>query len=70
MDWRKMAACQGMDPELWFPLGDGADARAVCAHCPVADACLAWGLAIGATDGIFGGLDGDDRRALRMAERG
>lgn len=68
MDWRKMAACKGMDPELWFPLGDGAEARAVCARCPVADDCLAWALAIGATDGIFGGLDVEDRRALRLAD--
>lgn len=69
MDWRKMAACRGMDPELWFPLGDGAQARAVCAGCPVADQCLAWAVAIGADDGIFGGLDADDRRALRLADR-
>lgn len=69
MDWRKMAACRGMDPELWFPLGDGAQARTVCAGCPVADQCLAWAVAIGADDGIFGGLDADDRRALRLADR-
>lgn len=69
MDWRKMAACRGMDPEQWFPLGDGAQARAVCARCPVADQCLAWAVQVGADHGIFGGLDADDRRALRLANR-
>lgn len=69
MDWRKMAACRGMDPELWFPLDDGAPARAVCARCPVADDCLALALRLGLDDGIFGGLDADDRRALRLADR-
>lgn len=69
-DWTDLAACQGMDPELWFSLGDGAQARAVCAGCPVRDDCLAFALRLGLDDGIFGGLDAQQRRALRMAERG
>jgi WhiB family redox-sensing transcriptional regulator len=68
VDWREMAACRGMDPELWFPLDDGATARAVCAGCPVADQCLAWAVEVGADDGIFGGLDAADRRELRLAD--
>lgn len=68
-DWTDLAACWGMDPELWFPLGDGAPAKAVCAGCPVRAECLAFALEHGLDDGIFGGLDAADRRALRLADR-
>lgn len=46
-DWRAFAACQGEDPELFFPLGgDGRwaaqiqQAKAICGRCPVRQACL------------------------------
>jgi WhiB family redox-sensing transcriptional regulator len=72
------ALCRGCDPELWFPPGApgspgyerlAAPARAVCAVCPVRDACLAWALAVGPTDGIFAGLDPAQRATLRRAAR-
>ncbi|MGH8904532.1 MAG: WhiB family transcriptional regulator, partial [Egibacteraceae bacterium] len=47
MNWRDKAMCLGEDPELFFPIGttgpavDQADwAKAICADCPVRDACL------------------------------
>lgn len=67
-DWTDLAACVGQDPELWFPLGDGAKAKAVCASCPVRADCLRFALDSGLDDGIFGGLDADDRRALKLAK--
>jgi WhiB family redox-sensing transcriptional regulator len=75
-DWQR-AACRHA-PHLFF----GADnesirarcsretsARAVCAGCPVREACLEFRLGFREQrDGaIFGGLDGDERAALRHA---
>lgn len=67
-DWTDLAACWGMDPELWFPLGDGAQAKAVCAACPVRADCLRFALDAGLDHGIFGGLDADARRAVKLAK--
>lgn len=77
-DWRKRAACLEADPELFFvevrsdtPAGrmQTAEAKAWCARCPVQDECLDWGLEIGAQDGVFGGLDEDEREPLLKERR-
>lgn len=69
--WQDRAACQGLDVELFFPLGttgpalDQANqAKAVCTGCPVSPQCLEWALATH-QDGIWGGLTDDERRTLR-----
>jgi WhiB family transcriptional regulator, redox-sensing transcriptional regulator len=71
-DWRKSAACLGMDTELFFPVGTGGAAVAqigrakqVCALCLVRIPCLAWALASGQDAGVWGGATEDERRALR-----
>jgi WhiB family redox-sensing transcriptional regulator len=71
-DWRQAAACRDQDPELFFPLtemGPGArqvaQAKAVCAHCPVRAECLGYALAGGLDHGIFGGTTETERRELR-----
>ena len=42
--WRKQAACRGLDVEAFYPVteeeADAAEAKAVCAVCPVRQACL------------------------------
>jgi hypothetical protein len=51
-DFRHLAACRGVDPEVFFPTAeDGlqldaqvAAAKAVCARCLVQSECLAWAL--------------------------
>jgi len=70
--WRRHAACRGEDPELFFPVGSAgpalaqiAEAKAVCARCPVRDACLNFALSSGQDYGIWGGLSEDARRDLR-----
>lgn len=67
MTWHVMAACAGLDPDLFMPeRGDVLGVRAalaVCATCPVVDDCLAENLE--QTEGIFGGTTGKDRRLLR-----
>lgn len=71
-DWRDQAACRTADPELFFPVGKGApskrqenEAKKVCADCPVLADCLSWALTQGMDVGVFGGLNADERRALR-----
>lgn len=75
MNWMINALCRGAaDPELWFPVtetGPGAaqvaEAKAVCAGCPVREDCLEFALALGLDYGVFGGLSASERRALRRA---
>jgi len=77
-DWRDDALCadSAYDPELWFPIGDGNDARAqagiaraVCWDCPAMDACREWALD-NLSDGVAGGLTEKERRAIRKRPRG
>jgi WhiB family redox-sensing transcriptional regulator len=66
-------ACQGEDPELFFPVADsGAGraqviaAKAVCFRCAVRAACLSYALATGQA-GIWGGTTQDERQAMRRS---
>lgn len=65
-DWRADAACRGLDPSIFFPRADddAADAKSVCATCPVAEACLEWALATRQPDGVWGGLTPIERHRL------
>jgi WhiB family redox-sensing transcriptional regulator len=69
-DWRTLAACRGLNPDLFFPeRGDSftvRNARAVCATCPVAEQCLEFAIEVDETEGIWGGLSG---RQLREEKR-
>lgn len=62
------------NPDLFFPIGSGpafaaqvAAAKNVCAGCPVVRECLDWALLVGEEHGIWGGLDADERRAMRRS---
>ena len=77
-DFRALAACRGLDVELFYPLGrpgspgyvrQSAEARAVCADCPVRAVCAASAVAEGDDVAIRGGLDPAQRRALRVPLR-
>lgn len=74
-NWQLLAACQSMDPDLFFPvspvgrsLEQVAEAKAVCARCMVRRQCLAFALRTGQVHGIWGGLT-EEERALQMPER-
>ncbi|EOD70187.1 MULTISPECIES: WhiB family transcriptional regulator [Amycolatopsis] len=69
--WAELAACKDEDPELFFPIsevGPGArqtaQAKAVCARCPVRAECLGYALDNGLDHGVFGGTTADERRRL------
>ncbi|MCO6011469.1 WhiB family transcriptional regulator [Actinoallomurus purpureus] len=64
----------GADPEAWFPdaprtkvarLAYEADARQLCAGCPLTDACLERALERNERHGIWGGTTPGQRRRMR-----
>lgn len=67
--WHRQAACRGADPALLFPeRGQGhqpTEALAYCERCAVKPECLASGLEVGSTTGVWGGTTGRGRRNLR-----
>ncbi len=68
-EWRDLAACRGLDPDLFYPeQGDNiglAKARAVCAPCEVRSACLAYALDAVEQHGVWGGTSESERRKMR-----
>ncbi len=69
--WRMRAACADVDPEVFFPVAESgpvqerqvAEAKVVCAGCPVRSECLAWAL-VTLPHGVAGGLSAEERRGL------
>jgi WhiB family transcriptional regulator, redox-sensing transcriptional regulator len=74
--WMPRSACQGEDPEIFFPmaaatvpaLGQISAAKAVCSRCPVRQPCLRYAMAT-IQDGIWGGTTTDERSGLRGPSR-
>jgi hypothetical protein len=77
-DWRQVAACAAVDPELFYPVDASDDAPAVavamriCLVCPVRAECLVDVMA--AEDparrwGVTGGLTPTERTALFVRQR-
>ncbi|MFJ8857925.1 WhiB family transcriptional regulator [Streptomyces sp. NPDC102451] len=71
-NWRMHAACREEDPDLFFPIGSSGpalvqaeEAKAVCGICPVREQCLEWALEKGQDAGVWGGMDENERRALK-----
>jgi WhiB family redox-sensing transcriptional regulator len=70
--WNAQAACATADPDLFFPEPGTpaeriAEAKQICARCPVRQACLEDALRRGEPDAICGGLTARERhRAVRL----
>lgn len=64
--WMAEGACRGRPDVSFFPeLGEEtAPAKAVCAGCPVREACLAFALDERIGHGVWGGLSTKQRRDL------
>jgi WhiB family redox-sensing transcriptional regulator len=73
LGWRQAAACNGVDPALFFPeRGDtltAAQAKAVCGRCPVVEQCLQWALLHQERFGVWGGKSEIERSRLRAGSR-
>ena len=64
LTWRNRAACRGVDPDVFYPVSDEETevAKAICAQCPVREACLEYALANRERDGVWGGATERERR--------
>lgn len=71
-DWRQVAACRSIEPDLFFPIGTTGTsisqidaAKAVCERCESTDQCLDFALATNQESGVWGGTSEEERRKLR-----
>lgn len=66
--WAASGLCKDMPAKMFT---DGSDqqqtAKAACAHCPVAAACLTWALTTEIEEDIWGGRTAKERRRLGIA---
>lgn len=68
--------CAQADPEIWFPSHRATPnsidrnninaAKAICAKCPLATACLEWAIEHNEEHGIWGGLTYYERKRLKL----
>lgn len=65
------ANCLDADTKIFFSakLKDRATALSLCNACSVKSECLDFALRTESVDGIYGGLLGDERKALLKNER-
>ena len=76
-NWRVIAACRFVDPELFFPISAAgqcleqvAEAKKFCAGCLVQAECLTFAQRTGQVHGIWGGLTEEERiQVLRSRQR-
>jgi WhiB family redox-sensing transcriptional regulator len=69
--WHQLAACRGVDAEIFYPIDEdeAEDAKSVCEVCAVREACLEWALANRERDGIWGGTTERERRRMVRQRR-
>ena len=80
--WMADAECRDAEPDLFYGADPGwgqitetvaerrvrvAQAKAVCAQCPVKNACLDYAMATPEHEGLWGGLTDAERKAMRRA---
>lgn len=73
-DWRELAACRHIDPDLFFPVGTTGlaprqieVAKRVCRSCDVVEPCLEFALVTNQESGVWGGTSEEERRRLRKS---
>lgn len=69
--WWSRAACSTADPDLFFPISGAGlalkqvtRAKAICARCPIQQACLGYALDASPIQGVWGGTTEAERRRL------
>ena len=74
MKTRKLqASCKSLGPDAFYPITedeiDAAEAKAVCAVCPVRENCLEHALMNREREGIWGGATERERRRIARQRR-
>jgi len=70
-DWQDLAACVDSDPGRFFSTDEEEirAALALCAACPVREACLEHALSHGERYGVWGGMRESERAQLTRRRR-
>ena len=78
-DWQQRGLCRATDSEVFFPPAHfehkperesrEAQAKAICAGCPVKAACLDWALAVREPHGVWGGTSEIERKQILAGKR-
>lgn len=75
-NWRAASACLHADPDLFFPISSAgraaaqiAEAKAICAQCPVIRDCLAFTRENPWLSGIWAGTTAEDRQRARRRQQ-
>lgn len=70
-DWVIRSACKGLDPTIFYPATDedADEAKAVCAQCPVSEACLEHAIAHREHNGVWGGATERERQRIIRRRR-
>ncbi|MER6126814.1 WhiB family transcriptional regulator [Streptomyces sp. NPDC001795] len=71
-DWQQRAACRGLGSYFYSPQGERGRSRrareqralAICARCPVLEACGAFALGAHEPYGVWGGMTESQRRQI------
>lgn len=66
--WVNRAVCSGAGPRKFYTASHEAYAKMLCGRCPVRQECLDYALESLEPDGVWGGLNTDERR--RYLRRG
>lgn len=71
LTWQNRAACRGVDTNAFFPATEeeAEPAKAICAVCPVLEACLEHALADREREGVWGGATERERRRIIRQRR-
>lgn len=66
-DWARNGRCQNVPPNVFFPgRGDSpAQAKQICANCPVLEPCREYAIPISRLSGVWGGLTAEERKRAR-----
>jgi WhiB family transcriptional regulator, redox-sensing transcriptional regulator len=71
LSWRHQGACNGLDPDVFFPDSDAAaeEAKAICNGCMVRVSCLEHAIVVREKDGVWGGATERERRRIIRQRR-
>jgi WhiB family redox-sensing transcriptional regulator len=78
-EWQQYGLCRETDASVFFPPmhferkpereAREAQAKAICAECPVRLSCLQWALAVAEPYGVWGGHSEAERQQIRLGKR-